>query len=614
MNHPEIHELLDRIEAQYDVRILYACESGSRAWGFASPDSDFDIRFVFVRPSGSYLAVQDYFDSIERPLEGLLDAGGWDVRKSLRLLAKSNGALVEWLHSPIVYREVPGFRERWRKAARDMFSPRSSSDHYRGLAKQMIRGKLQDEAVRAKEYLYAMRALLAASWVAEGMGPPPVPFQELLVLAPAAVMAEIPSLLEYKARSGEGERMQRNAVIDVFLETRLAELEEKSPSLARGSGDFVGLDQLMREEISGSSLRVVPEDFTLDRVRRKDLLLFETVAGSKAYGTNLPGSDEDLRGVFVAPPTFISGLDHIEQVSDERGDEVYYELGRFVELLLKNNPNALELIAMPEDCIRYRHPLYQLLDPKIFLSKLCAKTFGEYAMGQIRKARGLNKKIVNPQPEQRKALLEFCHVPEGQGSTPVLDWLAARGIDPKGCGITAVQHAAGVFAIYHDGSGIYRGLVSPKDPDSLVFSSVPFDASPVGWMHCNQDAFQAHCKAHREYWEWVANRNNERYQTNAQHGRGYDSKNLMHTLRLLDMAHEIATGGTLEIRRPDREFLLRVRAGEFDYEELVTRADAKLAQVLEAFAQSELPDAPDRALVNRLLVEIRGRFAGVSAG
>lgn len=614
MNHPEIHELLDRIEAQYDVRILYACESGSRAWGFASPDSDFDIRFVFVRPSGSYLAVQDHFDSIERPLEGLLDAGGWDVRKSLRLLAKSNGALVEWLHSPIVYREVPGFRERWRKAARDVFSPRSSSDHYRGLAKQMIRGKLQDETVRAKDYLYAMRALLAASWVAEGVGPPPVPFQKLLVLAPPAVMAEIPSLLEYKARSGEGERMQRNAVIDGFLETRLAELEEKSPSLARGSGDFVELDQLMREEVSGSSLQMVPEDFTLDRVRQKDLLLFETVAGSKAYGTNLPGSDEDLRGVFVAPPTFISGLDHIEQVSDERGDEVYYELGRFVELLLKNNPNALELIAMPEDCIRYRHPLYQLLDPKIFLSKLCAKTFGEYAMGQIRKARGLNKKIVNPQPEQRKALLEFCHVPEGQGSTPVLDWLAARGIDPKCCGITAVQHAAGVFAIYHDGSGIYRGLVSLKDPDSLVFSSVPFDASPVGWMHCNQDAFQAHCKAHREYWEWVANRNNERYQTNAQHGRGYDSKNLMHTLRLLDMAHEIATGGTLEIRRPDREFLLRVRAGEFDYEELVTRADAKLAQVLEAFAQSKLPDAPDRALVNRLLVEIRGRFAGVSAG
>ncbi|MBX3740769.1 MAG: nucleotidyltransferase domain-containing protein [Akkermansiaceae bacterium] len=610
MSDVEIGNLLERLEALYGVRILYACESGSRAWGFASPDSDFDIRFIYLRPAETYLSVKEHADTIERPLEGLLDAGGWDVRKALKLLAKSNGALVEWLHSPIIYRETPGFRERWQAAARKVFAPRASSDHYRGLARQMMKGKLDAEKVRAKDYLYAMRALLSAAWVTAGKGPPPVEFDRLLSLAPADVMAEIPGLLEYKARSAEGDRMDKLPVIDAFLESTILDLDEKAAGLARPGDHFDILDRMLREELEAGAPRpaVAAEAFSLDRVHQPDLLLFGCVAGSKAYGTDLPGSDEDRRGVFVAPTEFILGLDHLDQVSDERGDIVYYEVGRFVELLLKNNPNALELLGMPEDCIRHRHPLFDLLPPQLFLSKLCAKTFGEYAMGQIRKARGLNKKIVNPQPEQRLALLDFCHVPKGQGSVPVLSWLAERGIDPEACGLTAVQHAAGMYAIYHDGVTNYRGLVSPKDPDALVFSSVPIGAEPVGWMHCNHDAFQAHCKAHREYWEWVANRNEERYQTNSQHGRGYDSKNLMHTLRLLDMAREIATTGELGVRRPDREFLLRVRAGEFDYDELVSLAERKLQEATEAFTNSGLPDAPDREAVNRALVEIRRKF------
>jgi predicted nucleotidyltransferase len=158
----EINALLNRLEIHHGVRILYACESGSRAWGFASPDSDFDIRFIFAKPENSYVSVADGLESIDLPLEGLLDAGGWDVRKAARLLGKSNGALVEWLHSPVVYRETPGFRDRWRAVAREVFSPRAAVDHYRGLGKQMVLGKLNAEAVRAKDYLYALRALLAA--------------------------------------------------------------------------------------------------------------------------------------------------------------------------------------------------------------------------------------------------------------------------------------------------------------------------------------------------------------------------------------------------------------------------------------------------------------------
>jgi predicted nucleotidyltransferase len=599
-----IQALLDRIERQHGVTIPYACESGSRAWGFASPDSDYDIRFIFVRPEKTYLSVLDGNESIDLPLEGELDAGGWDVRKAARLLGKSNGALIEWLHSPVVYRCEPGFRERWQDTARAVFSPRASRDHYHGLAKQMVLGKLDGEQVRAKDYLYALRSILCARWIGDGKGIPPVAFAELVPGAPPEIRALIPGLLEHKARTAESERMSRLPVLDDFLAASLAEQVE-IPAIPVNPEP---LDALLRAEIRRPGVVMKPEDFTLERVRQHDVLLLDTVAGSHAYGTAIAGSDEDRRGVFAAPRSFVFGLDEIEQVADERSDQVYYELGHFVALLLKNNPNALELLAMPDDCIRHRHPVFERLKPEIFLSKLCAKTFGEYAMGQIRKARGLNKKIVNPEPEQRRAMLEFCHVPEGQGSTPVVDWLAARGIAPRECGITAVQHAAGMFAIYHDGSGESRGIVSPKDPDTLIFSSVPKEAVPLGWMHFNRDAFQAHCKAHREYWEWVGQRNEERYATNASHGRGYDSKNLMHTLRLLDMAGEIAAEGVLRIRRPNREYLLRVRSGEFAYEDLVARAVEQLAAVQAAFVASPLPDQPDRDRVNALLVEIREAF------
>jgi predicted nucleotidyltransferase len=597
----EIGELLERIEARHGVRIVYACESGSRAWGFASPDSDYDIRFLFARPEREYFSVWDKPDTIELPLENELDAGGWDVRKAARLLGKSNGALLEWLHSPVVYRSKPGFRDRWQSTARAVFSPRASREHYMGLARQMVLGKLQTEKVRAKDYLYALRSALCARWVAAGKGIPPVPFDELVPTAPDEVQSLVPELLAHKARTAESERMDRIETLDLFLKQALDERKE----LPEGHPDGEALDRLFRGEVHGGSRVCRAADFTLERVREADVLLLDTVAGSRAYGTNLEHSDEDRRGVFAAPAGFLLGLDAVEQVSDERGDEVYYELGHFVSLLLRNNPNALELLAMPEDCIRQRHPAFDSLRPEVFLSKLCAKTFGEYAMGQIRKARGLNKKIVNPQPEQRRAMLDFCHVPEGQGSAPVVEWLGARGIDPKRCSLTAVQHAAGMYAIYDDPRSESRGLVSPKDPDALIFSSVTKEAVPVAWMHFNQDAFQAHCKAHREYWEWVGQRNPERYATNAQHGRGYDSKNLMHTLRLLDMAGEIAREGVLRVRRPNRDFLLRVRAGEFEYDELVSRAERQLVEVQDEFERSALPDQPDRDEVNALLVRVR---------
>ncbi|MCU0797046.1 MAG: nucleotidyltransferase domain-containing protein [Akkermansiaceae bacterium] len=606
--HGEIESLLRRIEARHGIRILYACESGSRAWGFASPDSDYDIRFLFVRPESAYLSVEEGTEAITLPLEGDLDAAGWDVRKAAALLGKSNGALMEWLQSPIIYREEPGFLDAWKSTANLVYHPKPCSDHYRGLAAGMWHRNLSGDQVRAKDYLYALRAVLAAMWALDGKGVPPVPFTSLLEAAPPAIRDLVPALLAHKASTGEGERMPRIADLDVFLQTSLQHSSSQSAALPQSKSQPRLLDALLRRTVRGFAPVPTPPSLTLDRIKQSDMLLFDTVAGSHAYGTAIASSDEDRRGIFVAPRAFLLGLDEIEQVSDSRHDQTYYEIGKWVELLLKNNPNALELLGMPDDCVRHCHPIFRSFQATDFLSKRCAQTFGEYAMGQIRKARGLNKKIVNPQPENRRPLLDFCRIPEGQGSIGVVEWLAIRGLEAKACGLTAVQGTFGVYAIYHDPSGSLRGLVSPKDPDALVFSSVPKEAVPLAWMHCNHDAFQAHCKAHREYWEWVALRNEERYTTNAGHGRGYDSKNLMHTHRLLEMALEIAREGTLRVRRPNRDLLLRIRAGEYDYETLVCQAEELLLEVHEAFAASPLPDEPDRAKANRLLVEARDEF------
>lgn len=349
---------------------------------------------------------------------------------------------------------------------------------------------------------------------------------------------------------------------------------------------------------------------TLEQARCQDALLFECVAGSHAYGTAHEQSDTDLRGVFVAPQRLIYGLDEVEQVSDASNDETYYEIGRFVDLLSKNNPNILELLFMPDDCVRHRHPLMDRIRPEMVLSKRCEASFAGYAMTQIRKARGLNKKIVNPMDGPRRSAMSFCHVIEGQGSVPFEEWLAARGLEASRCGAVNVPHMRDVHAVFYDEAGErgYRGIFGSEESAEVVCSSVEREAEPIAWMQFNLDAFKRHTREHNEYQQWLKNRNESRYANNIAHGRNYDSKNLMHTFRLLAMAEEIATEGLLRVRRPDAEKLLQIRAGEFEYQDLIARAEDKVAKIADLYASSSLPEHPDRRALNEALIEIREAF------
>jgi len=423
------------------------------------------------------------------------------------------------------------------------------------------------------------------------------------VLANDELKEAIDTLVAWKTSAQETDTLNRIPVVDTFVEDSLASQADWKPSTSP-SPTFVKatLDQEFRDQLKqNKEAKVLSSlDFSLSRVREPDFLLFEAISGSHAYGTQTPDSDLDLKGVFVAPDSFHAGMEEIDQVADQKNDEVYYELSRFFQLLSKNNPTALELLCTPHDCIRTKHPAFDLIDPQIFISKLCQKSFSGYASMQIKKARGLNKKIMNPQPEQRKHLRDFCFVLEGQGSRPLAEWFARENISAENCGLVSVNHAPNTYALFHSHEIDYRGLFSPKDDAALICSSVPHEAKPIAWLNCNLDAFKAHCREHREYWQWVENRNENRYATNQAHGRDYDSKNMMHTLRLLDTAYEIATEGLIKVRRPNAESLLKIRNGELSYEEIMDLTETKLSEIEEAYQNSSLPDEPDHTMIQDL--------------
>ncbi|WP_240905621.1 nucleotidyltransferase domain-containing protein, partial [Thiorhodococcus mannitoliphagus] len=196
----EILDQLGAIEAEHQVRVLYACESGSRGWGFASPDSDYDVRFLYVHALPWYLQVTPGRDVIERPLTAVLDINGWELRKALGLLKKGNATLIEWLDSPVVYRAEPVFLDALRTLAHEIQQPERSFHHYVHMARRNHREFLTRERVRLKKYLYVLRPLLATLWIEQGRGPAPTRFATLVeaLIGDPALRAAIDALLRIK--------------------------------------------------------------------------------------------------------------------------------------------------------------------------------------------------------------------------------------------------------------------------------------------------------------------------------------------------------------------------------------------------------------------------------
>lgn len=346
---------------------------------------------------------------------------------------------------------------------------------------------------------------------------------------------------------------------------------------------------------------------TIQDLRTQNLILFEVISGSKSFGLNTPTSDTDIKGVYYLPKAQFYGLQYLPQISNETNDEVYYELGRFVELLLKNNPNILEILASPADCILYKHRLMERLQLQDFLSKLCKDSFAGYAMTQIKKARGLNKKIVNPLPKERKSLLDFCAILKGYDSVPLSKWLMEQNLFQEQCGLINVPNAKGIYAVFYDSYATlgYRGIIKNELSNEVSVSSIPKGAEPIAYLSCNLEGYSKYCKEYAEYWDWIDKRNEERYNTNQQHGKNYDSKNMMHTIRLLQTAEQILSTGTLNIRVSNRDELLAIKAGEMEYDALLQKADDLIASIEHFYTTSILPETPDVEKLIAVLVEMR---------
>ena len=243
-------ESLAELERRHEVSVLFACESGSRGWGFASPDSDYDVRFVYVHKLPWYLTVEPGRDVIEQPISGELDVSGWDLRKALQLLSDSNPTLLEWLRSPIVYRQEAAWTARLRELAEQGFSEVRGYHHYVSMAKKNLREHLYGDLVRYKKYLYVLRPLLAARWIREGRGVPPMRFADLVgaTALDAALVDEIDALLEVKMRAGESATSPRWMGIHDFIERELAVAQAHSFA-KQPTADTASLDACLHDAV-----------------------------------------------------------------------------------------------------------------------------------------------------------------------------------------------------------------------------------------------------------------------------------------------------------------------------------------------------------------------------
>lgn len=254
--HAEIMRRLARAEEEHGVRILLAIESGSRAWGFASPNSDYDVRFIYAHAPRWYQAVdlEERRDVIEYAIVDDIDLNGWDVRKALRLFWKSNPAFVEWIQSPIRYIERGGFGDGARTLLPQVYSVESGMYHYRSMAKTNYRGYLRADRVPLKKYFYALRPLLSVLWLERYATPAPIEFQRLLHLIDdrPGLRADIDALLDRKRGAPEMGLGDAVPSINDFVEEQLARLEAMSPDPARQPGALPLLNTLFHAALDES--------------------------------------------------------------------------------------------------------------------------------------------------------------------------------------------------------------------------------------------------------------------------------------------------------------------------------------------------------------------------
>lgn len=342
-------------------------------------------------------------------------------------------------------------------------------------------------------------------------------------------------------------------------------------------------------------------------------IIYNTISGSHAYGLNTPQSDVDTRGIFLLKNENLLTLNnYVDQVSDDTNDTIFYELNRYAELLHTNNPNIIELLYIPKDKIIEKSPVFDnfIKHRDEFLSKLCKNTFGGYAISQIKKARGLNKKIVNPVDKEKKTPIDFSYLTFKGGSINLRKWLKGQKDvnmqNQSNYGLQKINNMKDVYNLYYREDGIYAGIINKDETSNTVrLSSIPKGEKPIGVLYFNLDGYSMYCKKYKEYWDWVDKRNEHRYNSNINNAHNYDGKNLSHCVRLLDSAIYIGKYGTLKIEPENKELLFSIKYGKLPYDDIMKMVEDKKQEMDEVFDSSDLPERVDINKINELILEIR---------
>ena len=363
----------------------------------------------------------------------------------------------------------------------------------------------------------------------------------------------------------------------------------------------------------------------LEILKKSNMIIYDAIAGSHAYGLNVSTSDKDVRGVFLLPPNEYLGLQNPpEQVGDEKHDITYYSLKRFFELIQTANPNLLEMLYFPSDCINFCSPIMKkLIDNRdMFISKKAYFTHSSYAYSQIKKASGANKMVNHPELFKKPVKEDYCYVilsglfkgaqdqdiqkaifpmrPKKLSETPMIKETINR------YHVAALEHVSEAYRLYdygHASKGVFRG------DDMLVCESIPISDEWdkfAGILIYNKHEYEKALNEHRKYTEWIETRNENRWLDQEKKLVQYDAKNMLHCMRLLISGEHILTHGYPLVRfeGAQKEYLMKIRSGEFKYEELMIEVERRTAGLEELYKTSTIPHSVNVPKIEKLYREL----------
>jgi len=344
----------------------------------------------------------------------------------------------------------------------------------------------------------------------------------------------------------------------------------------------------------------------------KRSLIFQCISGSHAYGTSHDNSDTDTRGIFIPSSlSYLSLIPPVKSISDKKQDHVYYTLFRFLQLAADANPNIIECLYMPEDCITLSTSFMDnIMDQRaLFITQKACDSHLGYAYAQIKKSRGQNKWINRPQPIDPLNHEDFCWVilhnkdKDCMPGRPVP--LKKSGLDSSQCHIATLEHAPNMYRLYHIGKQA-RGIFKDGNIVCQAISVADELKCFIGFFIFNKQQYDLAMKDHRHYWEWRKNRNKHRWVNQELGQLDYDAKNMLHLFRLLLSANHILREGAPIVRFSGEklDFLKSILAGHYSYNELISMADEKVQELTLLKRKSALPEQADLAKIDTLLREL----------